>query len=218
VAVTLAAVFFDMDGLLVDTERLWHDAGTAVMSGYGLPWTEADSTSQVGGPLSRTSAYMAERTGATAAAMEVALVATMAELLASGTEHRPGAVELLDELLAEEVPCALVSASPRILVDAVLASVGGEHFEITVALEDAPRTKPHPDPYLRAAEALAASPTRCVVLEDSPTGVAAGEAAGCVVVAVPFAVPIPAAPGRHVVGSLADLSVARLRGLIGPAA
>ncbi len=212
---TLAAVFFDMDGLLVDTERLWQDAGSAVMAAYGQPWTEADSSSQVGGPLSRTSAYMAERTGDSAAVMETALVATMAELLASGTEHRPGAVDLLDELLDAAIPCGLVSASPRILVDSVLASVGGEHFAVTVALEDTSRTKPHPDPYLHAAVAVGVDPGRCVVLEDSPTGVAAGEAAGCLVIAVPFAVPIPVGPGRHVVDSLAELSVPLLQELLG---
>lgn len=211
---TLQAVLFDMDGLLVDTEHLWQTANEQVMGRHGHPWSLADGSAMVGGPLSRTGAYMAERTGGDAEAHVAELIAEMALLLAAGTDHRPGAVELLDALLAAGVPCGLVSASPRLLMDAVLSDVGGEHFAVTVALEDAPRTKPHPDPYLHAAALLGVDPARCVVLEDSPTGIAAGEAAGCVVVAVPFAVPVEPGPGRHLVGSLTEVSVPMLQGLV----
>jgi HAD superfamily hydrolase (TIGR01509 family) len=140
--------------------------------------------------------------------------ATMLDLLAHGADHRPGAERLLDALVAAGVPCALVSASHRPLVDAVLASVGGDHFAVTIAGDEVERTKPFPDPYLLAADLLGADPRRCVVLEDSPTGVAAAEAAGCVVVAVPFMVPIEPAASRHVVGSLLELTPATLERLV----
>jgi HAD superfamily hydrolase (TIGR01509 family) len=216
----LQAVLFDMDGLLVDTEHAWGVAEARVVARLGgEPWTPEEQSAMVGGPLHRVGVYMAQRVGGDLDPDEIAadLVATMAELLSAGADHRPGAAELLDDLVAHGVPCGLVSSSPRLLVDSVLASVGGDHFTITVAGDEVPRQKPHPDPYLAAAARLRADPARCVVLEDSPVGVTAAERAGCVVVAVPFAVPIEPAPRRHVVTSLAEIDAARLRALVGGA-
>ena len=208
----LQAVLFDMDGLLVDTEHTWFVAEADVMRRLGGVWTAADQAAMVGGPMERMTAYMSERVGGVIAPDAIADLVnqTMLDLLAHGADHRPGAERLLDALVAADVPCALVSASHRPLVDAVLASVGGDHFAVTIAGDEVARTKPHPDPYLLAAERLGVDPRRCVVLEDSPTGIAAAEAAGCVVVAVPFMVPIEPAPTRHVVGSLLELTPASL--------
>ena len=214
---TLAAVLFDMDGLLVDTEHAWGDVEIAVMAWLEHPhWSEQEQGDMVGGPLSRVAAYMKQVSGSTRSAdeIEARLVDTMADLLAHGADHRPGAEALLADLQEHGVPCALVSSSPRVLVDAVLASVGGAHFVTTIAGDEVARTKPYPDPYLLACSRLGVEPGRTVVLEDSPVGVAAAEAAGCLVVAVPFVVPIEPAPRRHVVGSLADLDAARLRRLV----
>jgi HAD superfamily hydrolase (TIGR01509 family) len=213
----LAAVLFDMDGLLVDTEHCWLVAERAVMTWLGHPyWSEEEQGLMLGGPLSRVAEYMKETSGSDRPAQEIErhLVQTMADLLADGADHRPGAESLLDDLQANGVPCALVSSSPRNLVDAVLASVGGAHFTTTIAGDEVARTKPFPDPYLLACSRLGVEPARAVVLEDSPVGVAAAEAAGCFVVAVPFVVPIEPAPRRHVVSSLADLDTIRLRGLV----
>ena len=217
----LAAVLFDMDGLLVDTEHAWAQAEVAVMAWLGHPhWSQAETSQMVGGPLTKVAAYMKRVSGSDRSArrIEAQLVATMADLLAHGADHRPGAQALLDDLTANSVPCALVSSSPRSLVDAVLASVGGGHFTTTIAGDEVLRTKPFPDPYLLACDRLGVSAARAVVLEDSPVGVAAAEAAGCMVVAVPFVVPIEAAPGRHVVASLEELDTARLRLLLSGAA
>jgi HAD superfamily hydrolase (TIGR01509 family) len=214
----LQAVLFDMDGLLVDTEHAWGTAEERVVAWLGGPaWTEQDKAAMVGGPLSRVAEVMVTRAGSDHPpdVVEQRLVAEMADLLAHGADHRPGAEILLDDLVAHEVPVALVSSSPRVLVDAVLSSVGRSHFTITLAGDEVPRTKPFPDPYLVACRRLGVDPAGTVVLEDSPVGVAAAEAAGCVVVAVPFAVPIPPGPGRFVVASLADLDTASLAGLVG---
>jgi HAD superfamily hydrolase (TIGR01509 family) len=214
----LQAVLFDMDGLLVDTEHAWQSAEREVMAWLGHPvWTADDAAAMVGGPLHRVAEVMVTRSGSSRPVEEVGdeLVRTVTRLLSSGTVHRPGAPELLDDLAAHGVPCALVSSSPRSLVNAVLSDVGGAHFATTIAGDEVPRTKPYPDPYLLACERLGVQPPRTVVLEDSPVGVAAAEAAGCVVVAVPFAVPIDAGPGRHVVPSLTTLTTARLRELLG---
>lgn len=213
----LAAVLFDMDGLLVDTEHTWFVAESRVMQGLGHDgWDADDQAATVGGPMERAARYMATKAGSELPWQVVGerLIDTMADLLAHGADHRPGAQALLDDLVAHGVPVALVSSSPRRLVDAVLASVGGDHFTTTVAGDEVPRTKPNPDPYLLAAQRLGVAPERCVVLEDSPVGIAAAEAAGCLVVAVPFVVPIEPAPRRHVVESLERLDTAALRALV----
>ncbi len=99
---------------------------------------------------------------------------------------------------------------------AVLSRIGVS-FPVTVCADDVAAAKPDPEPYLLAAARLGASPACCVVLEDSPNGVAAAEAAGCRLIAVPSLVPVPARPGRVVVASLAQVDLARLRAMV-PAA
>jgi HAD superfamily hydrolase (TIGR01509 family) len=140
----------------------------------------------------------------------------MVARLQDGVPVMPGASELLDALRDEGVPVALVTSSLRPIADAVLKSVGRERFDLVVTADDVTRTKPDPEPYLTAARRLGAEPVRCVVLEDSPNGVAAATAAGCAVVAVPSLLPVEQAPGRLVVTSLTDVGVADLRALLGP--
>jgi HAD superfamily hydrolase (TIGR01509 family) len=214
-----AAVLFDMDGLLVDTEHTWFRAETEVMARLGGPWGPEHQQVLVGGPLPATVRYMRDLAGSDVPPETVArwLLADMAARLRRGVTYRPGARELLHALRVAGVPCGLVSASYRTLMDAVLAAVGDHHFAVTVAGDEVVRTKPHPEPYLTAAAALGLAPRRCVVLEDSPTGVAAAEAAGCVTVAVPSVAPIAPAPGRTVVRSLVELDPHRLGALV-PAA
>lgn len=211
----LQAVLFDMDGLLVDTEHAWFEAERQVMAELGGIWTDADAEAMVGGPLDRAARHMVDKVGqGEPARVEQLLVDTMAGLLEAGADHRPGADDLLEDLVGHGVACALVSSSPRILVDAVLDSVGGDRFRFTIAGDEVPRTKPFPDPYLEAMRRLGVDRTACVVLEDSPTGVAAGEAAGCLVVGVPFAASLEPAPGRVIVTSLVELSAERLDALL----
>jgi HAD superfamily hydrolase (TIGR01509 family) len=121
-----------------------------------------------------------------------------------GVPIRPGARELLAEVVAAGLPHALVTSSEREFMDAVLARTGLS-FDALVCAEDVSVTKPDPEPYLLAAKLLGADPARCVALEDSPNGVASAEAAGYRVIAVPSLVPIEPAPGRTVVRSLLDL-------------
>ncbi|MEU4407278.1 HAD family phosphatase [Streptosporangium sp. NPDC023963] len=112
------------------------------------------------------------------------LTEAFAERVSGGVTPLPGAIRLLDDLGSEGVPTALVSASPRLIVDMVLHTVGAERFALVVAAEDTARGKPLPDPYLRAASGLGLDPADCVAVEDSPTGLAAARAAGCRVVSV----------------------------------
>jgi beta-phosphoglucomutase-like phosphatase (HAD superfamily) len=98
-------------------------------------------------------------------------------------------------------------------MDAVLA-VTALDFALTVCAEDVTRIKPDPEPYLLATKLLAVDPAACVVLEDSLNGVTAAEAAGCQAIAVPNVTPVPPAPGRIIIGSLAELSLPKLNALL----
>ncbi|MFF7072382.1 HAD family hydrolase [Streptomyces pseudovenezuelae] len=212
----LQAVLLDMDGTLVDTEGFWWDVEVEVFAGLGHTLDDSWRHVVVGGPMTRSAGFLIEATGADIALPELTV------LLNQGFEDRigrslplmPGATRLLAELSAHRIPTALVSASHRRIIDRVLDSLGSRHFALTVAGDEVPRTKPHPDPYLFAAAGLSADPARCAVVEDTATGVAAAEAAGCQVVAVPSVAPIPPAPGRTVVGSLEEVDLPFLRGLI----
>jgi HAD superfamily hydrolase (TIGR01509 family) len=213
----LQAVLFDMDGLLVSTEETWFDAETEVMEHLGGPWDRAHQAALVGGPLHVAAAYMRDVAGSAEPVelVQAMLLDAMERRLRTGpVAWMPGARELLVELAQAGVPCALVSASFRRLVDAVLVAIGqARHgwFVTSVAGDEVEHTKPAPDPYLEAAARLGADPRACVVLEDSPTGVTAGEAAGCAVVAVPSLRPIEPAPHRLVVDALTLVDVAMLR-------
>ena len=195
-----AAVLFDMDGLLVDTEPLWFAAESTVMARMGVTMTTRDHAEFVGGPMSRVVEHMIDRAAGEHDPVEVArsLKVEMEALLAAGPiAWMPGARDLVRALADADVPRALVSSSGRALMRHVLAAinddVGPAAFEVTLAGDEVERTKPHPDPYLRAAALLGVDPADCVVLEDSHTGISAGLAAGCVVIAVPSVVP-PAEP------------------------
>ena len=210
-----AAVLIDMDGTLVLTEEMWLEAETRTMTSLGSDWTQDDQRHCLGGPMSRVMAYMVQRAGGghdQAEVQEMVLSAMQEQLRTEPVHWAPGAEELLDSLEAAGVPSALVSASPRRLVDVVLERIGSTHFATTVAGDEVARTKPDPDPYLEAARRLDVDIEDCVVIEDSPVGVASGLAAGAVTVAVPHLAPIPASAGLHVVESLTAVSLERLSG------
>ncbi|WP_335938564.1 HAD family hydrolase [Streptomyces sp. PTD5-9] len=212
----LQAVLLDMDGTLVDTEGFWWDAEVEVFAELGHQLDEAWRHVVVGGPMTRSAGYLLDATGAdiTLAELTVLLNDRFERRLGRGVPLMPGARRLLAELVRHEIPTALVSASHRRIIDRVLESVGHHHFALSVAGDEVTRTKPHPEPYLTAASGFGAEPGRCAVIEDTATGVAAAEAAGCRVVAVPSVAPIAPANGRVVVRSLEEVDLAFLRGLI----
>ena len=212
----LQAVFLDMDGTLVDTEGFWWDVEREVFAELGHRLDESWREVVVGGPMTRSAGFLIESTGAdiTVPELTVLLNDRFEQRIGHGVPLMAGAQRLLAELRTYDVPMALVSASHRRIIDRILHSFGPDTFHFTVAGDEVARTKPHPDPYLHAADRLGADPVRCAVIEDTATGVAAAEAAGCRVVAVPSVAPIAPAAGRVVVGSLEEVDLAFLRKLI----
>ncbi|MDX2392358.1 HAD family hydrolase [Streptomyces sp. NPDC054904] len=214
----LQAVLLDMDGTLVDTEGFWWEIEAEIFGELGHRLDDAWRDVVVGGPMSRSAAFLIESTGATIdlAELSVLLNERFEARIAGQVPLMPGAERLLSELSRNNIPTALVSASHRRVIDQVLLTLGRDRFTMTVAGDEVPRTKPHPDPYLFAANALGAHPSRCAVVEDTATGVAAAEAAGCRVVAIPSVGRIEPAPGRTIVRSLEDVDLSFLRSLITP--
>jgi HAD superfamily hydrolase (TIGR01509 family) len=218
--VGLAAVLWDMDGLLVDSEPVWTVAEVELAEQLGGQWGDEVKAAVVGTRLDVAVPAILRWFGADPTPLRVAetstwLLGRMVELYAGELPVRPGALSLLAALADAGVPQALVSSSYRVLVDAALATGLGP-FALTIAGDEVAHGKPHPEPYRTAAARLGVDASRCVVLEDSPSGVASGEAAGCAVVAVPSVVGVvlEPAPRRTVLSSLADVSVADLRELV----
>jgi HAD superfamily hydrolase (TIGR01509 family) len=205
-----AAVLFDMDGLLIDTEPLWFGVETEILAELGASWNHGDHASLVGSSLKVASAFVADRAGAGVTAGEVAdeLVLRMRERLRHAPTLQPGAVDLIAELDAAGVPRALVSSSFRVLVEAALEGLAPLTFDTVVVGDEVADAKPHPEPYLLGAHKLGIEPSLCVALEDSPSGAASASAAGCFVVAIPSVAPIEPTHRRIIRPSLVGVDLA----------
>jgi HAD superfamily hydrolase (TIGR01509 family) len=208
-----AAVLFDMDGTLVDSEGFYTVALTELAAEYGGRLSAAARLATVGiGTLDSMTILHADigqpwRDPATSAAR---LEDRVMELFAAGLPWRPGAQALVRAVRAEGIPTALVTSTVRRLVTVALATLGPENFDAVVCGDDVAATKPDPTPYLTAARLLGVPAAACVAVEDSPAGVASARAAGVPVVAVPQHVPVPPADGVHRVTSLAGVDLALL--------
>ncbi|MFD8783470.1 HAD family hydrolase [Kitasatospora sp. NPDC059599] len=208
-----AAVLFDMDGTLVDTEQLWWQTAAEIAEELHHPLTDRDAPEVLGQAVEHTAAHLHRVSGTSLSEAELAarLGESFAGKVAAETVPRPGALALLASLRDARVPTALVSASPRRVVDLVLSAIGRDWFAVTLAAEDTPRTKPAPDPYLAAAELLGLDPALCVAVEDTPTGVASAAGAGCAVLAVPStATPMPDGERITLLASLEQADLALL--------
>ena len=206
-----AAVLFDMDGTLVDSEKVWTVALVEVSRALRRELSPQARAAVVGSNLPRTLRILFEDLelppdpAALAAAGE-RIVARTAELFAGGLEWRPGAREVLAEVRGAGWSTALVTNTGRALTERALDTIGREHFDVTVCGDEVPRGKPDPDPYLRAAELLGVAPGECLAVEDSPTGALSAERAGAAVLVVPCDVPVPDGPGRVRRDTLAGLT------------
>jgi HAD superfamily hydrolase (TIGR01509 family) len=203
-----AAVLWDMDGTLVDTEPYWIEEEFALVAEHGGRWSMEQATSLVGNALAVSAAVLRREGGVDLPEPVIVerLLAGVVRRVRERIPWRPGAQHLLAELRGMGVPCALVTMSYRVLAEAVVAALPAGSFVTLVTGDEVTHGKPHPEPYLRAAAVLGVPPGRCVALEDSPAGVASAEAAGVPVVAVPHVVPIVRAPGRSRASTLQSIT------------
>ena len=205
-----------MDGTLVDSEKLWDVAINELYRRHGRVLTPQVRDATVGGSAEGVIRIVFEDLGLAPDPQQMAEVADwmhdyVGELFATGLPWCPGARELLDALLAADVPMALVTNTRRQLTENALNSIGRHYFSVTVCGDEVPEGKPEPDVYLHAAHLLGFDAGDCLAIEDSITGTAAAEAAGCPVLVVPNEVDVPASVHRHQVSSLSALGIPQLR-------
>ena len=213
----IAAVLFDLDGVIVDSEPWWHAVRVEWAAARGLTWTEADNRACMGRDSRDWARIMLERLrlDLTIPQIERAILDAMVQKYArEPAPCVPGAVEAVARIAAT-IPSAIASSSHPAVISAALRAVGlAECFRVVVSGNDVPAGKPAPDVYLEAARRLGISPERCLVVEDSLNGVLAGRAAGMTVVLVPHPSFLPGEgtveAANFVIARLADLDPRRL--------
>jgi HAD superfamily hydrolase (TIGR01509 family) len=200
-----------MDGTLVDTEPEWIATERALVMSHGGEWTDEDSKRLVGSALIEAGEYIRVRGGLPMTAEQVVenMVQRIVERLKESITWRPGARELLTDLRAHGVPCALVTMSYRQLADIVASALPPDTFGAVITGDEVVHGKPHPEPYLRAASDLGVDIADCIVIEDSTTGATAGLASGARVVAAPNVVDVDL-PGIPIVRTLVGMGAADL--------
>lgn len=211
-----AAVLWDMDGTLVDTEPCWMATEAALVEEFGGTWTPQDALRVVGMPLQRAAQVLRDH------GVDLPLAA-IAERLNDGViaaverevVWRPGALRLIGDLRDAGVPCALVTMSYRRLAEAVLRRMLPRTFTVVVTGDEVRDGKPHPEAYLRAAALLGVDVQRCVAIEDSVPGVASAVSSGARTLGVPNVVAIQPRPGLSRAGSLTDVGLAELARIVG---
>jgi HAD superfamily hydrolase (TIGR01509 family) len=208
-----AAVLWDLDGTLIDSEPLWMAGEHELAEAHGATWTQEDGLALVGNSLIESGHYIKRRMGSDLSAEEIVdfLVTRLADDLSREIPWRPGAVELITALDAIRVPQALVTMSYAAIAKPVAAALP---FAAVVTGDQVTHGKPHPEAYLLAAELLGVDAADCLAVEDSGTGATSANAAGCQVLVVPHFVNVPDAPRRVQRASLEGLSPDDLRGLI----
>jgi len=207
------ALLIDMDGTLIETESRWWQAEIRVMESHGSTWTIDDQNQAIGGPLQAVVDYMAVKANSNSEQMYNEIVDAMFHSFTNNPPVlQPGWAEVLEEAVQENLKIALVTASNRLLAEALLKSTKlDKYFEVVVTSDDLPRTKPHPDPYLHAAESFGLDVLECLAFEDSNTGISSSLAAGIPTIAVPERVLLDARRGMRIFNGMKGLDITYLR-------
>ncbi|OZD57864.1 hydrolase [Rhodococcus sp. 06-1477-1B] len=210
-----AAVLWDMDGTLVDTEPYWMAAETPLVERFGGTWSHAQALGMVGLAL-EDSARLLQNAGVPWGVDEIIAYLTdevQRQLAVTGVPFRPGARELLADLRAAGVKTALVTMSMRRMALSVVELIDFPAFDLVVAGDDVERPKPYPDPYLQAAAALDVDIRDTVAIEDSPNGLRSAIASGAVSLGVPLMVPLEGVGAHALWPSLEGRTTTDLRAL-----
>lgn len=213
-----AAVLWDMDGTLVDTEPYWIQAEHELVAEHGGVWNDEFAHQLVGNALEVSAQMIIDQSGIDLTVNEIieGLLGRVVAQVEKQVPWRPGARELLFELGRLEVPSLLVTMSWRSLAEMVVGALPEGTFRALVTGDEVSHGKPHPEPYLAAARLIDIDPRDCVALEDSPTGVRSATAAGVPTIAIPHVVPVPDIEGAVQVRSLAGVRAADLIVLVAP--
>ena len=187
-----AAVLWDMDGTLVDTEPYWIDTEYALAERHGGTWNDQHALNLVGSDLLDSGRYIREHMGIDLEPARIVeeLLDGVVALVEQEVPWCAGSVDLLAALGDAGVPCALVTMSYRRFVAPVPAALPDETFRTVVTGDAVTWASSHPEPYLTAARLLGVDPADCLAIEDSNTGARSAEAAGCTVLVVPNHVPV----------------------------
>jgi HAD superfamily hydrolase (TIGR01509 family) len=209
------AVFFDMDGLTVDSEPQWLISEREVMAPFGYEWTEDDQIECLGGPLEKLGTYMSEKCKKIEQPSYFVeqIIKRQTERMRNHTTVMPGAIELISSLKSNGVKTALVSASPRVIVDAVLENIGTELFPFSISGDDVVNTKPDPEGYKKAAMKSQSNIENCLIFEDSLPGMQAAMDSGAWLIAVPHMVKIQESARVRSIKTLNQLSFEKLKSL-----
>ncbi|WP_298460065.1 HAD family phosphatase [uncultured Cellulomonas sp.] len=210
------AVLWDMDGTLVNTEPYWMAAETELVGAHGGTWSYEQGLAMVGQPLPVSGQILRDH-GVDLPVEEIVdfLIGRVVEQVTRHVPWQPGAREVLEALAAAGVPCALVTMSYRRLAEPFVAAAPAGVFRTVVVGDEVTHGKPHPEAYLTAAARLGVDPTRCVAVEDSPSGIGSALAAGARTIGVEVMLPIAPAPGLSRVSSLTELDLASLARVAG---
>ena len=203
-----------MDGTLVDTEPYWLKSEQAFAERHNAQWELSDAEQFIGFSLYDTADILRKKLNLqdrTDQQIIDELTSGVVDQIEDELPFRPGALELLRELREKQIPTALVTMSMTQMANSVVQRIPFKAFDFVLGGDRVQFGKPHPEPYIRAAEKLGFDAADCIALEDSKTGLTSAETAGTVAIGIPHIASIPAQPGRILIDSLQGVTVSKLQ-------